>query len=135
MLTSIRASQTQYNQHNVLRSGLGPQEVWNAIQSEGDVCLPCSPSLVIGWLCASGAPASLSRQCCTAGYTLDGPAYQAALAAYDPDRNGRLELTEFIAFSLFLRCAADSFKAFDFQRSGTVSLSLNQFIYAAANCR
>ena len=125
--------QTQYNQHNASRNGLGPQEVWNAIQSEGGSCIRCACTLHASQRHLHVNHTHSPSAC--AGYTLDGPAYQAALAAYDPDRNGRLELTEFIAFSLFLRCAADSFKAFDFQHSGTVNLSLNQFIYAAANCR
>ena len=94
MSTDVRDTGTQrhaygliqdtHRQHNRSGQGLGPQEVWDAIKGEG--------------------------------YQLDGPAYQAALvstsffarcrvavdtemcaavqAAYDPDRNGKLELTE-----------------------------------------
>ncbi len=44
-----------------------------------------------------------------------------------------MDLTEFIAMTLFLQSANATFTAFDQQRMGRVTLDYNQFIYAAAN--
>ena len=70
-----------------------------------------------------------------AGYKLDQPAFEAAMRAFDPDRNAHFELAEYIAFTLFLRSAAQTFRAFDNSGSGRVNLDFNQFVYATANCR
>ena len=39
------------------------------------------------------------------------------------------------AMTLFLRSAVNTFKAFDPQGSGRVSMDFSQFIYAASHCR
>lgn len=44
-----------------------------------------------------------------------------------------MDLTEFIALTLFLQSANATFAAFDQQRQGHIYLDYNQFIYAAAN--
>lgn len=67
------------------------------------------------------------------GYRLDGPAFQTLFAAYNPERNGTMDLTEFIAMTLFLQSANATFAAFDQKREGSITLDYNQFIYAAAN--
>ncbi|KAK9810667.1 hypothetical protein WJX73_008788 [Symbiochloris irregularis] len=71
----------------------------------------------------------------SAGYRLDTPAFEASMRAFDPDRNARFELAEYIAFTLFLRSAANTFQGFDQARESRVHLDFNQFVYAAANCR
>lgn len=70
-----------------------------------------------------------------AGYKFDQPAFQAVLRTFDPDRNGQFSLAEYIAMSCFLQCAANTFRAFDSQGGGRITLDFNQFLYAAANCR
>ncbi|KAK9914792.1 hypothetical protein WJX75_000620 [Coccomyxa subellipsoidea] len=67
------------------------------------------------------------------GYKLDGPAFHSLFYAYNPERNGTMDLTEYIALTLFLQSANATFTAFDQQRLGRVTLDYNQFIYAAAN--
>ncbi|GAB4818296.1 hypothetical protein N2152v2_005342 [Parachlorella kessleri] len=70
-----------------------------------------------------------------AGYRFDQPAFQALIKAFDPDRNGKFGLDEFIAMSVFLTSAGNVFRAFDAAKAGRVTLDFNQFLYAAANCR
>ncbi|CAL8468820.1 g8361 [Coccomyxa elongata] len=67
------------------------------------------------------------------GNRLDGPAFHTLFNAYNPERNGTMDLTEFIAMTLFLQSANATFTAFDQQRTGRVTLDYNQFIYAVAN--
>lgn len=55
--------------------------------------------------------------------------------AFDPDRQGYLQLAQFIAMTLFLKSAAATFTAFDPENNGQIALDFNQFIYAAANIR
>lgn len=55
--------------------------------------------------------------------------------AFDPERKGQIAYAPYIAMTLFLRCAANSFQAFDSGRSGRVNLDFSQFVYAASNCR
>lgn len=85
-------------------------------------CLLCVPDTQLR-LMVSVAP----------GYKLDGPAFHTLFNAYNPERNGTMDLTEFIAMTLFLQSANATFTAFDQQRMGRVTLDYNQFIYAAAN--
>ncbi|GAB4818300.1 hypothetical protein N2152v2_005346 [Parachlorella kessleri] len=70
-----------------------------------------------------------------AGYRFDQPSFQALLRTFDPDRNGRFSLAEFIAMSMFIQCVTNVFRAFDSTSSGRINLDFNQFLYAAANCR
>ncbi|KIZ04938.1 Peflin [Monoraphidium neglectum] len=69
-----------------------------------------------------------------AGYQLDQTALQAVFSRFDPTRSGALGLTEFLALTLFLRSSTATFNAFDSDRSGTVSLSFDQFLFACAHC-
>lgn len=80
------------------------------------------------WTLISGSTLSVAP-----GYKLDGPAFHTLFNAYNPERNGTMDLTEFIAMTLFLQSANATFTAFDQQRMGRVTLDYNQFIYAAAN--
>lgn len=68
-----------------------------------------------------------------AGYRLDAPAYSALFNAYNPERNGTLDLTELIGITLFLKSASATFTAFDPKQQGQVMLNWNQFVYGAAN--
>jgi len=69
------------------------------------------------------------------GPPLDPPALAAAVKAFDPDRNGSIGLTEFMGLALFVRGARAAFRAFDAGGSGSVTLTHDQFVYAAASCR
>lgn len=66
---------------------------------------------------------------------LDPPALAAAVAAFDPDRNGALGLAEVVGLALFLRGADKAFRAFADGGADAVTLSHSQFVYAAASCR
>lgn len=68
-----------------------------------------------------------------AGYNLDDRVLQTVFQRFDPSKSGHLQLTEFLALTLFLRSATATFNAYDPQRSGMVHLNFNQFLYAAAN--
>lgn len=76
---------------------------------------------------------AIERSLQSQGYKLDGPAFHTLFNAYNPERNGTMDLTEFIAMTLFLQSANATFTAFDQQRMGRVTLDYNQFIYATAN--
>jgi hypothetical protein len=67
------------------------------------------------------------------GHQLDAPAFTALFEAYNPERNGTLDLTEVMALILFMQSASATFAAFDPQRRGRIELDWNQFVYAAAN--
>lgn len=66
---------------------------------------------------------------------LEGPVFERCFAAFDPNQSGSMGLAEFIVFSVFIEAARATFRAFDRQGSGTVTLDLQQFIYAGANLR
>ncbi|CAL5221746.1 g3996 [Coccomyxa viridis] len=66
------------------------------------------------------------------GYTLDIPAFEAMFRAYNPERNGQMDLTCFIAMMIFLQSANATFAAFS-QGGNRISLDYNQFLYATAN--
>ncbi|CAK0780096.1 hypothetical protein CVIRNUC_004935 [Coccomyxa viridis] len=66
------------------------------------------------------------------GYTLDTPAFEAMFRAYNPERNGVMDLTCFIAMMIFLQSANATFQAFS-QGQNRISLDYNQFIYACGN--
>jgi hypothetical protein len=82
---------------------------------------------------AAGVAAALAAA--GVGPPLDPPALAAAVKAFDPDRDGALSLTEFIGLALFVKGTAAAFRAFDAVGAGTVTLSYDQFVYAAASCR
>mmetsp|Transcript_3299 Transcript_3299/g.9479 ORF Transcript_3299/g.9479 Transcript_3299/m.9479 type:complete len:173 (-) Transcript_3299:93-611(-) len=70
-----------------------------------------------------------------AGFQLDEHAFYATCKAFDPDRSGTLGEPEFIALTIFLQSAKGIFEAFDTGRTGSVTFSFPQFVYAAANTR
>ncbi len=45
---------------------------------------------------------------------------------YDPDRSGTLCMAEFVAMSVFLQSASATFRAFDSQQTGRVTLDFSQ---------
>lgn len=49
---------------------------------------------------------------------------------FDPSGSGSLQLTEFLALTLFMRSATATFNAFDANRVGNITLNFNQFIYS-----
>ena len=66
---------------------------------------------------------------------MEMPAFGALCAAFDPRRDGKFGLTEFIAMQSFLKTVSATFKGFDPQGRGSIQLSLSQFLYAASNTR
>lgn len=66
---------------------------------------------------------------------VDRPALKRAFEAFDPDRRGKLCASEFIGLSLFIKAADATFRAFDSEGKGSVTMNKDQFIYAAASCR
>lgn len=70
------------------------------------------------------------------GYNwIEGPAFNAMFLAFDPERDSMVGLTEFFAMSAYLRTVVGVFKGFDPQGRGVVSMTMNQFLYAASNTR
>lgn len=69
-----------------------------------------------------------------AGYQLDKPALQAVFQRFDPLRRGAMGLAEFLALTLFLRSSTATYNAFDPNRTGTITLTYNQFLFAACHC-
>jgi Ca2+-binding EF-hand superfamily protein len=69
-----------------------------------------------------------------AGYKLDPPALRVIFNRFDPSRSGSLQLTEFLALTLFMRSATATFNAFDSNRVGSINVNFNQFLYCAAHC-
>eukprot|EP00882_Tetradesmus_deserticola_P017492 GHRQ01018736.1.p1 GENE.GHRQ01018736.1~~GHRQ01018736.1.p1 ORF type:complete len:115 (+),score=46.06 GHRQ01018736.1:929-1273(+) len=69
-----------------------------------------------------------------AGYKLDPPALKVVFNRFDPSRSGALQLTEFLALTLFMRSATATFNAFDSNHAGTISVNFNQFLYCSAHC-
>mmetsp|Transcript_12367 Transcript_12367/g.33381 ORF Transcript_12367/g.33381 Transcript_12367/m.33381 type:complete len:173 (+) Transcript_12367:334-852(+) len=69
------------------------------------------------------------------GFVLDGPAFQAAFYAFDPERKGFLRMDDYIQLAAFLRAAQSMFGGFDPHRSGMVHLSFSQFVYGTAHLK
>lgn len=70
------------------------------------------------------------------GYAwMDGPAFDATCKAFDPTCDAVFGLTEFFAMTAFLRSVLGTFKGFDQGGRGAVTMSINQFLYAASNTR
>eukprot|EP01060_Flectonema_neradi_P026060 TRINITY_DN348_c5_g1_i1.p1 TRINITY_DN348_c5_g1~~TRINITY_DN348_c5_g1_i1.p1 ORF type:complete len:172 (+),score=21.76 TRINITY_DN348_c5_g1_i1:77-592(+) len=69
------------------------------------------------------------------GLALDTHAFQAATSVYDPDKSGTMNRTEFIAFCVFIDQCARTYASFDPQRTGSVNMPMNQFIYAVSQTK
>lgn len=70
------------------------------------------------------------------GYSwMDGPAFSAMCLSFDPTRDSLFGLTEMIAIVTYLKSVVATYKGFDPQGRGVVSLTMNQFLYAASNTR
>jgi len=70
------------------------------------------------------------------GYSwIDGPAVNAMCLAFDPLRESLFGLTEMMNIGAYLRSVTATFKGFDPQGREIVSLTMNQFLYAASNTR
>lgn len=85
------------------------------LPAQGVVTLPspsCPPPPL--WLCLT------TNLHLPTGYKLDTPALRVVLTRFDPCRNGALQLTEFLALTLFMRSATATFNAFDASRAGTI---------------
>ncbi|GMH42685.1 hypothetical protein BSKO_10604 [Bryopsis sp. KO-2023] len=69
-----------------------------------------------------------------AGISMDrNRAFQRMVISFDPQRKRSLDLAEFIRLKLYIQCAISTFHAFNSDNTGKVTLSCNQFLYAAAN--
>jgi hypothetical protein len=71
---------------------------------------------------------------CHAGFNISQPAFEALFTAHDPDRNGHLSMTEFLGLTLFIRSASGMFQGFA-NGSSKITLTFDQFVYAACHCR
>jgi len=69
------------------------------------------------------------------GVDLEGPVFERCFVSFDPNGTGSMGLAEFVILSVFLETSRATFRAFDKQDAGTVTLDMQQFIYAAANMR
>eukprot|EP01062_Namystynia_karyoxenos_P070048 TRINITY_DN65425_c0_g1_i1.p1 TRINITY_DN65425_c0_g1~~TRINITY_DN65425_c0_g1_i1.p1 ORF type:complete len:200 (+),score=70.05 TRINITY_DN65425_c0_g1_i1:88-600(+) len=70
-----------------------------------------------------------------AGFQLDQHAFEAAYKAYDPDHNQVLSMTEFVGLCAYLQMCMNTFQAFDPQRTGSVTVPFNQFVYMCSQCK
>jgi len=71
-----------------------------------------------------------------AGYNwIEAEPFKALCSAFDPQRDGKFRLPEFIALLSFLKSVTGTFDGFDRNRRGTITLNLNQFLYAASFTR
>ena len=93
--------------------------MWQRAVKVHSACLPWgSGKACVEKVCAVGTDAAATRvlrlrdflarsraqpRACTAGYSIDPPAFQALFRSFDSDSDGRLGLPEFIALHLFMR--------------------------------
>ena len=66
---------------------------------------------------------------------MEPPALAAVCAAFDAQRSEQFTLPIVVAMVAFLKSATATFKGYDPIGAGTITLSLNQFVYASANTR
>lgn len=81
------------------------------------------------------SPNELLQALGQAGYRLDPPVFDRVFRTFDPTRSNTCGLAEFLALSVFLESCTATFRAFDPQGSGRVSMDMQQFIYAASHTR
>mmetsp|Transcript_28096 Transcript_28096/g.34086 ORF Transcript_28096/g.34086 Transcript_28096/m.34086 type:complete len:182 (-) Transcript_28096:41-586(-) len=65
---------------------------------------------------------------------LDQTAFYQVCKSFDVERNGKLTEDQFIGLNVFITGARNVFASFDQQRSGSVTLTLDQFVWATASC-
>jgi len=68
-----------------------------------------------------------------AGFTLDAPVVSALFKSFDVSRKRQIGLPEYIAMTLFLQSASATFRAFDPHNQNSITLTFDQWIYAASN--
>ena len=62
-------------------------------------------------------------------------AIEEACKSFDPSRENKIGVPEFIALVLFLTSAKKVFEQFDVAKTNSVTLDMNQFIFAASRTR
>ncbi len=55
------------------------------------------------------------------------------MTKYDPDGSGTLSLDEYLRACLFLKTTRRTFDAYDRQRTGSITLTYNHFVYACSH--
>ena len=65
----------------------------------------------------------------------DSRAIEEACKSFDPSRENKIGVPEFIALVLFLTSAKKVFEQFDVAKTNSVTLDMNQFIFAASRTR
>ena len=78
---------------------------------------------------------SVKRAIVELGHQLDDTPFYSCCKSFDPDRNAKLVLQQFVAMAFFLDGGRAVFKAYDKDRSGCINLNFSQFIYAASQTR
>eukprot|EP00887_Chlorella_sp_A99_P006349 scaffold3.g6349.t1 len=78
---------------------------------------------------------ALDRLLAAENHALEPPALAMLFSVFDPNRDGKIDLGDYVALKVFLRSARLIFDAFDPARSGKISVDYSQFVYAAANTR
>ena len=61
-----------------------------------------------------------------AGFHLDAPVFSALFNSFDVSRKRQIGLPEYIAMTLFLQSATATFRAFDPQQQGHITLTFDQ---------
>jgi len=108
-----------------------PQQYFNAICLQ-QLALPNASSRCVKHFKLTNAQSS-DVSFWNAGFQLDDMAFATLFKAFNPDCTNWLSIAEYIALTLFLQSASATFKAFDQQKKGVVTLNFNQWIYATAN--
>ncbi|GLI59085.1 hypothetical protein VaNZ11_000766 [Volvox africanus] len=75
----------------------------------------------------------VARTLAALDYRLEPQVRDALFIRFDPLQAHSMGMQEFMALTLFLRSATETFKAFDPADTGVVHLNFTQFLYAAVN--
>jgi hypothetical protein len=65
----------------------------------------------------------------------DSIAIEEACKSFDPSRDNKIGAPEYMALVLFLTSARKVFEQFDVGKTNSVTLDMNQFIFAASRTR
>lgn len=68
------------------------------------------------------------------GFRLDAPVFSALFNSFDVSRKRQIGLPEYIAMTLFLQSATATFRAFDPQQQGQITLTFDQVAYFFICC-